>query len=285
MGALRTRMENDLIVRGMAARTREAYVGAVARLAQFYRRSPEQLTDRDVQAYLLHLIQERKLSWSTCNIAANGFRFLYHVTLGREQAEFCIPAAKQSQRLPEILSRQEVQRLLDAMGNRKHHALLVTTYAAGLRVSEVVGLQLTDIDAERSSLRIQQGKGAKDRYSLLSPRLLEELRAYWREYRPVRWLFPARGGQKPLDDSSAQKIYYAAKQRAGITKQGGIHALRHAFATHLLEAGTDLHTIQRLLGHGHISSTMRYLHLTRPTLMAHGSPLDLLELPEVAPRA
>ena len=285
MGALRTRMENDMVVRGMAARTREAYVGAVSRLAQFYRRSPEQLTDREVQAYLLHLIQERKLAWSTCNIAANGFRFLYHVTLGRERTAFCIPAAKQSHRLPEILSRPEVQRLLDVPGNRKHHALLVTTYAAGLRVSEVVALQLTDLDAARGSLRIQQGKGAKDRYSLLSPRLLEELRAYWREYRPVRWLFPARGGRKPLDISSAQKIYYAAKQRAGITKQGGIHALRHAFATHLLEAGTDLHTIQRLLGHGHIGSTMRYLHLGRPTLMAHGSPLDLLELAEVAPRA
>ena len=285
MGALRTRMENDMILRGMATRTREAYLGAVARLAQFYRRSPAELTVREVQAYLLHLIQKRKLSWSTCNIAANGFRFLYHITLGRERTEFCIPAAKPSQRLPEILSRQEVQRLLNANGNRKHRALLMTTYAAGLRVSEVVALQLTDLDAARSSLRIQQGKGAKDRYSLLSPRLLEELRAYWREDRPVRWLFPARGGQKPLDISSAQKIYYAAKQRAGITKQGGIHALRHAFATHLLEAGTDLHTIQRLLGHGHISSTMRYLHLARPTLMAHGSPLDLLELAEVAPRA
>lgn len=282
MGALRTRMENDLIVRGMAARTREAYVGAVSRLAQFYRRSPAQLTDREVQAYLLHLIQERKLSWSTCNIAANGFRFLYHITLGRKPIEFCIPAAKQSQRLPEILSRAEVQRLLEATGNRKQRALLVTTYAAGLRVSEVVALQLTDLDAARSSLRIQQGKGAKDRYSLLSPRLLEELRAYWREYRPVRWLFPARGGRKPLDVSSAQKIYYAAKQRAGLTKQGGIHALRHAFATHLLEAGTDLHTIQRLLGHGHISSTMRYLHLARPALMAPGSPLDLLDRPEDA---
>ena len=285
MGALRIRMENDMIVRGMAVRTREAYTGAVVRLTQFYRRSPAELTAREVEAYLLHLIQERKLSWSTCNIAANGFRFLYHTTLGRERTQFCIPAARQSQRLPEILSRPEVQRLLDGTGNRKHRALLMTTYAAGLRVSEVVALQLTDIDAARSSLRIEQGKGGKDRYSLLSARLLEALRAYWREYRPVRWLFPARGGQKPLDSSSAQKIYYAAKQRAGITKQGGIHALRHAFATHLLEAGTDLHTIQRLLGHGHISSTMRYLHLARPTLMAHGSPLDLLELAEVAPRA
>jgi site-specific recombinase XerD len=154
----------------------------------------------------------------------------------------------------------------------------MTTYAAGLRVSEVVNLKVTDIDSDRMSLRVEQGKGAKDRYTLLSPRLLQELRSYWRRDRPAVWLFPSRTG-RPLDVSTAQKIYYAAKLRARISKRGGIHALRHAFATHSLEAGTDVHTIQRLLGHGHISSTMRYFHLAHPTLMAHRSPLDLLDLP------
>jgi site-specific recombinase XerD len=167
--------------------------------------------------------------------------------------------------------------VIESAANRKQRAVLATTYAAGLRVSEVVRLQLHHIDAERMSLRVEQGKGGKDRYTLLSPRLLEELRAYWRAYRPALWLFPARDGKRPMDVSTAQKFYTATKQRAGITKRGGIHALRHAFATHLLEAGTDLHTIQRLLGHGDIRTTMRYLHLAQRTVLKTLSPLEWLD--------
>jgi site-specific recombinase XerD len=283
MSELRTRMHNDLLLRGMSTRTREAYIGTVARLARHYGRSPDRISEREVQAYLLHLIQDEKLSWSTCSIAAHGLRFFYHTTLGRTRTQFTIPASKQPRKLPAILSRKEVARLFEATGNQKHHTVLVTTYAAGLRVSEVVRLQLTDIDADRMSLRVEAGKGGKDRYTLLSPRLLEELRQYWRSYRSTRWLFPARGGAKPMDSTTAQKIYYMARDRAKISKQGGIHALRHAFATHLLESGTDLHTIQRLLGHGHISSTMRYLHLAQKSLMGNRSPLDLLDLPTRTP--
>ncbi|MBI2370554.1 MAG: site-specific integrase [Deltaproteobacteria bacterium] len=285
MTALRARMDNDMILRGMAPRTREAYIAAVARLARCSGRSPEHLSEQEVQTYLLHMIREEKLAWSTCNIAVHALRFLYHITLGRERTQFCIPVAKQPATLPAILSPEEVRRVSEGASNRKHRALLVTTYAAGLRVSEVVRLKVGDIDAARRSLRVEQGKGAKDRYTLCSPRLVEELRVYWRVYRPPLWLFPARGGQQPMDPSSAQKIYYAAKGRAGITKPGGIHALRHAFATHLLEAGTDLHTIQRLLGHGHIGSTMRSLHLAQKTLLAPTSPLELLDLPTSAPQA
>lgn len=279
MSELRTRMHNDLLLRGMATRTRAAYIGAVARLARHYGRSPERISEREVQAYLLHLIQDKKLSWSTCSIAAHGLRFFYHTTLRRERTQFTIPAPKQPLRLPAILSREEVVRLFEATANQKHHTVLMTTYAAGLRVSEVVRLQLTDIDADRMSLRVEAGKGGKDRYTLLSPRLLEELRRYWRLCRPARWLFPGHGGAKPMDVTTAQKIYYAARNRARIAKPGGIHALRHAFATHLLESGTDLHTIQRLLGHNHIGSTMRYLHLAQKSLMGNHSPLDLLDLP------
>jgi len=217
MTTLRMRMDNDMLVRGMAERTREAYLAAVARLARHYHRSPAQLSPPEVQAYLVHMLREEHLAWSTCNIAAHTFRFLYHTTLGRPAPAFTIPAAKQPQTLPEILSPAEV-RLLEHTATRKQRAVLATTYAAGLRVSEVVRLQLQDIDGEGMSLRVEQGKGAKDRDTLLSPRLLEELRAYWREYRPARWLFPARGGQQPMDTSTAQKLYYAAKQRAGITR-------------------------------------------------------------------
>jgi len=277
MTELRNRMDNDLLVRGMAERTRETYLAAVARLARHYHRPPDQLSPEEIQAYLVHMLREEHLAWSTCSIAVHAFRFLYHTTLGRPEATFTIPGPKHRQTLPEILSPGEVRRLLEATTTRKQRALLATTYGAGLRVSEVVRLQLHHLDAERGSLRVEQGKGAKDRDTLLSPRLLEELRAYWREYRPTQWLFSVRGGQRPMDVSTAQKYYYAAKGKAGITKRGGIHALRHAFATHLLEAGTDLPTIQRLLGHGDIRTTMRYLHLARRTVLKTTSPLDWLD--------
>ncbi len=279
MTTLRMRMDNDLLVRGMAERTREAYLAAVTRLARHYHCSPDRLSPQEVQAYLVHMLRGEHLAWSTCSIAVHAFRFLYHTTLGRPASTFTIPGPKQPQRLPVILSPAEVHRLLESTATRKQRAVLATTYGAGLRVSEVVRLQLHHLDAERMTLRVEQGKGAKDRDTLLSPRLLAELRAYWRQYRPAEWLFPARDGKRPMDTSTAQKFYYAAKLKAGITKRGGIHALRHAFATHLLEAGTDLHTIQRLLGHGDIRTTMRYLHLARRTVLATTSPLEWLDQP------
>ena len=279
MGELRTRMDNDMIVRGRADRTRASYLAAVARLARFYRRSPDQLSHGEVQAYLLHLIKDRKASYSTCNIAVCAFRFLYLTTLGRDRAQFDIPYGKRPQRLPEIFSREEIARLLEAAKNPRHHAVLATTYAAGLRVGEVVKLKPADIDATRMTIRVEQAKGAKDRYSLLSPLLLEELRGYWKQFRPRVWLFETRSG-KHLDVSGAQKFYMTAKLKARITKRGGIHALRHAFATHLLEAGEDLHTIQRLLGHGDLSTTSRYLHLTQAGLKSKAVSRDLLKLPE-----
>jgi site-specific recombinase XerD len=285
MTALRTRMDNDMLVRGMAERTREAYLAAVARRARHYRRAPDRLSPQEVQAYLVHMLRVEQLAWSTCNIAVQAFRFLYHTTLGRPEPTFTIPGPKHRKTLPEILSPAEVRRVLEGTATRKQRALLATTYAAGLRVSEVVRLQLGDIDTQRMSLRVEQGKGGKDRYTLLSPRLLEELRAYWRQYRPALWLFPARGGNRPMDVSTAQKFYYAAKLKAGITKRGGIHALRHAFATHLLEAGTDLHTIQRLLGHGDLRTTMRYFHLARQTVLATPSPLEWLDQASPQPSA
>jgi site-specific recombinase XerD len=280
MSELRTRMDNEMIVRGMADRTRDAYLAAVAGLARFYDRPPDRISDREIQAYLLHLRVERKLAWSSCNVALNGLRFLYYQTLGRDRARFAIPSPRQPSKLPEILSRVEIRQLFDTTHNPKHRALLMTTYAAGLRVSEVVRLKVTDIDSNRMSIRVDQGKGAQDRYTLLSQRLLEELRRYWRIDCPHPWLFPSHRIRGPISITCVQRAYKAAKRRAEITKQGGIHALRHAFATHLLEAGTDLHTIQRLLGHRHISTTMRYFHLAQKTLMANRSPLDLLELSE-----
>ncbi len=197
------------------------------------------------------------------------------MTLGHPRTDFHVPLPKQPQKLPEILSREEVWRLLTVPPHPRHRLLLTTVYAAGLRVSEAIALKVSDIDTDRMTMRIEQGKGAKDRYVPLAARLLRELRAYWRTAPPRVWLFANRQGTRPIDITVAQKIYTLAKLRAGIQKQGGIHALRHAFATHLLEAGVDLHTVQRLLGHRQISTTMRYFHLSQGRLVGTRSPLDL----------
>lgn len=200
------------------------------------------------------------------------------MTLKRDRAAFAIPASRQPAKVPHILSTDDVRRILAATANSKHHAMLATAYAAGLRVNELVHLRVTDIDSTRMTIRVEQGKGAKDRYTLLSVRLLDELRIYWRQERPRSWLFASQDSDQPPDPSGIQKVYTVVKRRAGITKPGGIHGLRHAFATHLLEAGVDVHTIQRLLGHRALSTTSRYFHLAHPTLLAHRSPLDLLDV-------
>jgi integrase/recombinase XerD len=284
MGALRAKMEQDLLIRGLSPLTQDAYIRAVVGLTKYYGRAPDTLSEHEVQAYLAALIKERKLAWSTLNVTVHGLRFFYEVTLGRPRTRFSIPTAKIPATQPEILSRQEVARLVHAVPNRKHRALLMTTYAAGLRVSEVVKLKVADLDSERMAIRVAEGKGRKDRYTLLSERLLEELRSYWRVYRPPLWLFPGRGGQHPLGRSTAHHIYQVAKDRAGIRKGGGIHSLRHAFATHLLEAGIDLPTIQSLLGHNSIRTTSRYLHIVHGGGAQRRAALDLLafDLPAAA---
>jgi integrase/recombinase XerD len=279
MSPLRKQMLDDMVVRGMAKRTQESYLSAVQGLAKHYRRSPAEVSGEEAQGYLLHLLRERGLSHSTCNLVTNGLRFFYRVTRKRPDTELCLPRRRVPQKLPELLSREELARLFEVPRNLKHRALLLTTYAAGLRVSEATALEIGDIDSARMTLRIEQGKGGKDRYTLLSRRLLGELRRYWLAHRPGLYLFPGREPQYRMSVSTAQRIYTRAKERAGITKRCGIHGLRHAFATHLLEAGVALPVLQRLMGHGHIGTTMRYLHLAQPHLTERAAPLDLLELP------
>ena len=276
-------MLNDLRVRNLAENTQKSYLQAVTGLVRYYRRSPDHLSVQEVQDYLLHLSQERHLSWASCNTIRHGSRFFYRVTLDRPATEFYLPCAKQPSKLPEILSHEEIVRLFTVTTNRKHRALLVTTYAAGLRASEVTRLRVTDIDSQRMSIRVEQGKGRKDRYVPLAPRLLEQLRAYWREQRPPHWLFPGTRIDRPMSRDGAWHIYVKARERAGITKAGGIHLLRHCFATHLLEAGTELVDIQRLLGHTSIRSTLLYLHLAQERTAATTSPLELLEFPTPTP--
>jgi len=285
MSPLRKQMEADMAVRGLAYRTRETYLDSVAKLAKFYRRPPDRISEAEVQRYLFHLLEERKLAHSSCNIVCSALEFFYRETLKRRQIEFCLPRPKMPARLPQILSREEVAALIEKTANLKHRALLMTAYGGGLRLQELCQLKVADIDSDRMTLRIEQGKGAKDRYTLLSARLLTELRGYWLAYRPKLWLFASpRAPEQPLSKHTAHRIYHAAKDRAGISKAGGIHALRHAFATHMLEAGVDVHTIQRLMGHGSLSSTARYFHLAHKHLSGTASPLELLPRPESARR-
>jgi integrase/recombinase XerD len=284
MGTLRNKMIDAMNLRRVSLRTHESYLGAISSLSKYYNLPPDKIEAQQLQAYLLHLTVERGLSWSTCNVAVSAFRFFYVEVLGRERANLPIPPRKKPTKLPEVLSRQELERLFACARPPRNRALLMTTYAAGLRVSEVISLKVSDVDSKRMTIRVEQGKGAKDRYTILSPRLLEELRAYWKLCQPHTWLFPAaRDSSRKMDSSMAQKIYYVTKHRAAITRCHGIHTLRHCFATHLLEAGVDLRTIQSLMGHTSITTTMRYLQVRSEMLDAKSSLLDLLSTPDIKP--
>ena len=281
MTPLRQRMLDALVLRGMATRTQEAYIDAVARLARHYRCSPDILTADEVQHYLLHLLRERHLSRSSVNQYGCACRFLYGTVLGLDGNAFQIPLAPAPQRLPEILSRQELARLFAAAVHLKARTFLMLAYGTGLRLSELCRLRAEHIDshADRMCIRVEQGKGGKDRYAPLSEDVLQLLRTWWRARHSGPWLFGAlRDPSRPLDTGSAQRWYYLARDAAGITKRGGIHSLRHAYATHLLEAGYDLYSLQQWLGHNHVSTTTRYLHLRRPDVPegARSQPLALL---------
>ncbi|MCE4540804.1 site-specific integrase [Pelomonas sp. P7] len=278
---LRQRMLDALQLRGMAVRTQESYIDAVARLARHYDRSPALLSADEVQAYLLYLLRERHLSRSSVNQYGCAFRFLYGTVLALPGDTFQIPLGPAPQTLPEVLARAELVRLFDCACHVKARSFLQLAYGTGLRVSELCRLRVEHIDSQpdRMCLHVVQGKGAKDRLVPLSPDTLAVARAWWRIGRPRGWLFTAqRDADLPLDLCVAQRWYRAACAHAGITKHGGIHTLRHCYATHLLEAGVDLYSLQQWLGHSHISTTMRYLHLARPDAAApqRRQPLALL---------
>jgi len=277
MGALREKMIEEMKLRNFASRTQKSYVAAMVGLARHYRRFPDQLTQEQIRAYLLHL-QDRGLSANSQNVAISGLRFFYQQVLGWNEEQLFLPPRKRTWRLPEVLSPREVERLLSATVKLRDRCLLMTAYAAGLRVSELVHLKLSDIHPERMMIRVEQGKGKKDRYTILSQRLLGELRRYKQAYQPVSWVFFGKNRNCPLDITSAQKVYNLAKQKSGVEKGKGIHTLRHCFATHLLEAGVDLVTIKTLLGHNSLQSTQRYLQIRQPKLGSTTSPLDLLDL-------
>jgi len=288
MTPLRRRMIDALVLHGKAARTQESYIGAVAQLARHYRCSPDVLSGEQIEAYLLHLLRERKLSRSTVNQAGCAINFLFRTVLGREATVARLPLPRGPQRLPEILSREEIARLLSCACSLKARTALSCAYALGLRVSELCALRVEHLDtaADRMCVRVVQGKGSKDRYVPLPPDLLAQIRRYRQLLHPRGWLFAAATNpQRPLASEQAQRWYWHARDAAGITKAGGIHLLRHCYATHLLEAGVDLHSISQWLGHRHISTTARYLHLARPDAPdgVRRAPLALLSSLPVSP--
>ena len=285
MTPLRQAMIDAMLMRGFAVRTQHSYLSAVEGLAKYYRRSPTQLNTGDIQGYFLYLVKERELAPASCRLALNGIVFLFREVLHRPfEVEIHIP--KRPQRIPELLTRQEVGAILAACINRKHWMMLTVCYGCGLRVSELVHLQVRDIDGERRLLRIDQGKGAKDRLVEIPPTLLVQLRQYWKVFRPYQWLFPGRDPTTALGMTSAQKSYTAAKGKAGVDKIGGIHSLRHAYATHQLAAGMPITQLQHQLGHKDIRTTMRYLHWV-PNYAGREQGTDLiadLEADHVPPR-
>jgi integrase/recombinase XerD len=280
MTSLRQRMTEDMQVRNFALNTQACYVQQVSLFARHFDKSPEQLGPDDIRAYQVYLTNEKKLAPGSILIAVAALRFLYKVSLKKDWtfAEV-IPAPKKPQKLPVVLSPEEVLQFLGCVGSTKHRAILTTCYAAGLRISETICLKPTDIDSQRMVIRVEQGKGQKDRYVMLSPKLLETLRSYWRAVRPKGWLFEGDVTGQPINRSSVELACQKARRLSGIRKPITPHSMRHGFAVHLLESGTDVRTIQLLLGHRSLATTARYLRIATSKVCSTSSPLDLLPHP------
>ncbi len=274
MTQLRQTMIDAMLVRGFAVRTHQSYLSAVEGLANYYHRSPERLGTGEIQDYFLYLVKERHLAPASCRLSFNGIRFLYQEVLQRAfEAKIQIP--KRAQRIPELLTHKEVGAILESCPNRKHKMLLTVCYGCGLRVSELLYLKVRDIDGERCLLRIEQGKGAKDRLVEIPATLLRQLRRYWQLFHPYAWLFTGRDPTVALGVTSAQKCFKDAKRKAGVNKVGGIHSLRHAYATHQLAAGMEITKLQHQLGHQDVRTTLRYAHWV-PNYQGGASGTDLI---------
>jgi len=283
MTPLRQRMIEDMQVRNFSPRTQATYLHQVARFAGHFGRSPEVLGPADLRAYQVFLTTEKRLAPNSILTAVSALRFLYRVTLKRAwPVADLLPAPKRPQFLPIVLSPTEVQRFLASVPSRKHRTILSVCYAAGLRIAEAVRLQVADIDSQRMVLRVTQGKGQKDRYVMLSPRLLTLLRTWWLIATPRTWLFPSTRAGHHLTPDAVENACLHARRRCGLSKPITPHALRHAFAVHLLEGGTDVRTIQLLLGHRSLTTTARYLRIAATTVCATRSPFDLLPVPRPA---
>jgi len=279
MTPLPQRYRQDLQLRNYASKTQQVYEECVSLFARHFGKSPELLGPEQIRTYQLYLAHEKQASWSRFNQTVCALRFLYRHTLHKDWIIQHIPFPRKESRLPQVLSLEEVSRFLQAIPQLKYRMLLTTIYATGLRASEALHLEVADIDSPRMSIRVRQGKGHKDRYALLSPKLLVLLREYWKAVRPTRWLFPSSAPDRPVSLDSLQEAVRRARRASGLAKRVTAHTLRHSFATHLLESGTNIRVIQVLLGHNSLRTTARYTHVTTAALASTVSPLDSLPTP------
>ena len=279
MTELRQKMIRAMELKNLSDYTQRAYLAAVTGIAKFYGQSPDEMTQEKIEDYLLYLKQDKGIAPNSCYSVLTGLRFFYkHVTEKEVPVTYSI--RRVPRKLPEVLTMQDIWKIICAAKNLKHKMILMTTYSAGLRVSETIKLKPENIDSKTMLIKVEAGKGKKDRYTLLSKRLLAELRSYYRQYRPATFLFPSSFSKKknqPLSYEATRMVYENARKKAGVKKGNGIHTLRHSFATHLLEAGYDLRKIQVLMGHARLTTTMIYLHVSRQTLSMIPSPLDLMD--------
>ena len=274
MTKLREAVLLHMRLRGLSPRTIESYIYALEQLSRFYWRALETLTCEEVQAYLDHLVTNRKLAWATINVYFSAYRLLYEKILNRPKKEFSIPRRGRSGKRPGVLSQEEVKKLINASRNIKHRAFLTMTYGSGLRVSEAVKIEPKHIDRDRMMLFVDCGKGHKDRYTILSQKALKLLEEHWHLNKPFDYFFFGRDRNAPMSIGTAQAIYHQALKRSNVRHVGGIHVLRHCFATHLMEHGTDIYTIRKWMGHRSIVTTGRYMHVTAEHMKKVTSPLD-----------
>lgn len=284
MGELRQRMEMDMDLQNFAVETKRNYLYHATRFAKHFGRSPEEMGVEEIRTYLHHLIAERRLSQAYVSQTYSALKLLYETTLGRTWDLNRIPRSKQHRKLPLVLSQEQVRAILSAAPNLKYYAIFTTLYSAGLRTREAAHLQLPDIDSDRMLIRVNLGKGSKDRYTLLAEHTLVILRDYWRAYQPKDWLFTAQHQDRRLSTRSIQKAFQDTRDKAGIRIPATPRTLRHSFATHLLDAGVDLYFIQQLLGHASIKTTAVYLHVSGKRLADVKSPLDLWDTPPTPTR-
>jgi len=285
MTPLRQRMTEDMQVRNLSPLTVGTYVQQVSLFARYFDKSPELLGPEEIRSYQVYLTNEKKLAPGSILIATAALRFLYRVTLHRDwNMDDIIPAPKKPQKLPIILSPEEVVHFLGCVDSLLHRTILTTCYGAGLRISEAIRLLPAHIDSQRMVIRVEQGKGQRDRYTMLSPRLLEVLRDWWRVKKPPTWLFPGDLPGEHITRSAVERVCQETRPRSGISKPITPHSMRHAFSVHLLERGTDVRTIQLLLGHRSLATTARYLRIATSKVCSTTSPLDLLPCPP-APKA
>jgi len=276
MSKLRDKMTKDMELRGFSPRTIDTYLDWMKRFSEHYEKSPDELGEDDIRDFLHYLIKDRGLKQSTVNQAYSAFRFFYKTTLEREWNEEKTPRSKQPKKLPAVLSMEEVGAIFQNTNNLKHLAILMTIYSGGLRLSEAINLKLEDIDSKRMMIKVH-GKGSKDRYTLLGEKTIEILRGYWKIYQPTSYLFPSKSKDRPLNASTVGKVFKKSVELSNIQKKVSIHTLRHSFATHLLESGTDLYYIQRLLGHSSSKTTAIYIHVTKRDVTKVKSPIDFFK--------